>query len=280
MAARYRVIADDLRRRIIAGEYRSGESLPRQSDLAEAYETKRAVIAEAVRVLEGEGMVRAVRKRGTVVQWPTVRRRIERGNKISRDPGYTVAGITTPGAPGYNFPAAQAESWQAHGTPHASAEPCPLRVAELLQVAAGDRVVRRRRVTSPAGEPPFQLVDSWIHPNGIADAPRAAEPDTGPGGYLDRLEEVGHGPISWTEHVRARMPLVDEADLLQIATRAVVIEIARVGTSAKTRAPVEVTICTIPAERVEIITPLERDHTAQWPPRVKVRQRRARDRDH
>jgi len=30
-------------------------------------------------------------------------------------------------------------------------------------------------------------------------------------------------------------------------------------------APVEVTICVIPAERVEIITPLERDHTAQWP---------------
>ena len=71
----------------MAGEYRSGEPLPRQSDLAEAFETKRAVIAEAVRVLEGDGMVRAVRKRGTVVQWPMARRRIERGNKITRDPG-------------------------------------------------------------------------------------------------------------------------------------------------------------------------------------------------
>ena len=194
-----------------------------------------------------------------------LRRRIERGNKITRDPGYTVAGITVPGAPGYNFPAAQAESWQAHGTPRASAEPCPARVAELLRVAEGARVVRRRRVTSPAGEPPFQLVDSWIHPDGITDAPRAAESDTGRGGYLDRLEEAGHGPISWTEHVRARMPLPDEADLLQIAARAVVIEIARIGTSAKTQAPVEVTVCVIPGERVEIVTYLERDHTAQWP---------------
>jgi GntR family transcriptional regulator len=249
----------------MAGEYRSGEPLPRQSDLAEAYETKRAVIAEAVRVLEGEGMVRAVRRRGTVVQWPAVRRRIERGSKVTRDAGYTVAGVTVPGAAGYNFPAAQAESWQAHGTPRASVEACPARVAGLLRVAEGHPVVRRRRVTSPAGEPPFQLVDSWIHPDGIADAPRAGQPDTGPGGYLDRLEEADHGPVSWTEHVRARMPLPDEADLLQIAARAVVIEIARVGTSAKTRAPVEVTICVIPAERVEIITPLERDHTAQWP---------------
>lgn len=265
MTARYRVIADDLRRRIMAGEYRTGESLPRQSDLAVAYETKRAVIAEAVRVLEGEGMVRAVRKRGTVVQWPTVRRRIERGTKVTRDPSYTVAGITVPGAAGYNFPAAQAESWQAHGTPHASAEPCPARVADLLRVTEGTRVVRRRRVTSPAGEPPFQLVDSWIHPDGVTDAPRAAEPDTGPGGYLDRLEEAGHGPISWTEHARARMPHPSEADLLQIAARAVVLEFARVGISAKTHAPVEVTICVIPADRVEIITPLERDQTAQWP---------------
>lgn len=172
MTARYRAIADDLRRRIMAGEYHSGAPLPRQSDLAAAYETKRAVIAEAVRVLEGEGMVRAVRKRGTVVQWPAVRRRIERGTRITRDPGYTVAGITVPGTPGYNFPAAQAESWQAHGTPRASVEPCPPRVAELLQVAEGAPIVRRRRVTSPAGEPPFQLVDSWIHPDGIADAPR------------------------------------------------------------------------------------------------------------
>jgi DNA-binding GntR family transcriptional regulator len=257
--------ADDLRRRIMAEEYRSGEPLPRQSDLAQAYETKRAVIAEAVRVLESEGMVRAVRKRGTVVQWPSVRRRIERGTKITRDPGYTVAGITVPGAPSYNFPAAQAESWQAHGTLRASAEPCPARVAELLRVPEGAQVIRRRWVTSPAGEPPFQLVDSWIHPDGVADAPRAAQPDTGPGGYLDRLEEAGHGPIFWTEHVRARMPLPDEADLLEIAIRAIVVELARIGTSAKTRAPVEVTICLIPADRVEIITPLERDRSARWP---------------
>ena len=35
--------------------------------------------------------------------------------------------------------------------------------------------------------------------------------------------------------------------------------------ATRTGAPVEVTACVIPAERVEIITPLERDQTAQWP---------------
>jgi hypothetical protein len=77
-----------------------------------------------------------------------------------------MPGLTTPGTTGYNFPAAQAEQWQVHGRPRASEEPCPARVAELLGVPTGARAVRRRRVTSPASEAPFQLVDSWIHPGG------------------------------------------------------------------------------------------------------------------
>lgn len=265
MTARYRVIADDLRKRITSGEFPTGRSLPRMTDLAAAYTTTRAVIAEAVRVLEGEGLVRPVRKRGTVVQWPVTRRRVRRGTKITRNAAYTARGTATLGATGYNFPSAQAESWQVHGLPRVSAQPCPARVAEHLGVAPGERVTRRRRVTSPAGEPPYQLVDSWIHPAAVASAPRAAQADTGPGGYLDRIEEAGHGPIGWTEYIRARMPDPGEADLLEIAVRAVVMEIIRVGISAATQAPVEVTVCVIPADRVEFVTPLERDASATWP---------------
>src|SRR5690606_41348469 len=99
-----------------------------------------------------------------------------------------------------SLPDALPISWQAHGRPRVSAEPIPARPAELLGVDQGTPVVRRRRVTSPAGEPPFQIADTWIHPDAVADAPQVAERDTGPGGYLDRLEEAGHGPLGWTEH--------------------------------------------------------------------------------
>jgi GntR family transcriptional regulator len=265
MVARYRKIADELRQRIRAGEFATGESLPPQQELADSYHTTRAVISDAVRMLEGEGLLRAVRKRGTIVQYPVTRRRIERGTNITRDAGYAAEGVPGRTRGGYNFPAAQAESWVTHGTPRVLAESCPPRVAELLGVTEGEPVVRRRRVTSPKGEPPFQLADSWIHPTGVADAPRAAEPDTGPGGYLDRLEEAGHGPITWTEQLRGRMPTPAEADLLEIAVRAVVLEVCRVGVSARTNAPIEVTMCVIPADRVEIITPLQRDASARWP---------------
>jgi GntR family transcriptional regulator len=267
MVARFRQIADELRARIRTGEFATGESLPRQQELADRYHTTRAVISDAVRILEGEGLVRAVRKRGTVVQYPVVRRRIQRGTSITRDTGYAAEGVTGRTGGGYSFPAAQAESWITHGTPQASVEPCPQRVAELLGIDDGEFVVRRRRVTSPKDEAPFQLADSWIHPLGVADAPRAAEPDTGPGGYLDRLEEAGHGPITWTEHLRARMPTTTEADLLGIAVRASVLEICRVGVSARTNTPIEVTMCVIPADRAEIITPLRRDTSARWPTR-------------
>jgi GntR family transcriptional regulator len=117
----------------------------------------------------------------------------------------------------------------------------------------------------PTGEPPFQLVDTWIHPDAVADAPQVAEPNTGPGGYLDRLEQAGHGPITWTEIARVRMPSREEAALLGISTAVPVLELTRVGTSARTGAAIEATVCVIPGDRVELVTVLQREPSAKWP---------------
>ena len=260
--AGYREIADDLRRRIKAGELPTGTKV-RQQDLAAEYGTVRSVIADAVRVLEGEGLVRPIRRAGTVVQYPVTRRRITRGTQVTRG-SRVVGGIASP-VGGYSFPAAQGENWQAHGTPQVSTEPAPPRVAELLGVEEGEPVVRRRRVTGPEGEDPFQIADSWIHPDAVQAVPRCAEPDTGPGGYLDRLEEVpGYAPLSWEELTRARMPSREEARLLGISERGPVLELARASTAATGQA-VEVTVCVIPADRVELHADLSRAKSAAWP---------------
>ena len=253
--ARYKEIADDLRRRISAGEWQPGENLPGYADLTRAYRVGRTVIRAALAELEADGLILVAKKRGITVRDRGTRRRIQRGQTVTRDP-----------ARGYVMPAAASpyEPWQTHGRPRRSVEPIPPRPAELLGVEAGTPVLRRRRVTSPAGEPPFQLVDTWIHPRGVEDAPQVAEASTGPGGYLDRLEEAGHGPITWVEYTRARMPTPDEAKVLGIPPAVPVLEIARVGRSAATRAPVEVTICVIPSDRVELVTPLRRAPSARW----------------
>lgn len=255
MAVTHRELAARLREAIAEGRYRPGDTLPRLEAIADEHGVAYQTVRAAIRLLRSEGLVESVRRRGTVVL-DRERRRVNRGNLVTRDP-----------ARGYVMPAASRsnEPWQVHGQPHRDVLPIPTRPAELLDVEPGTEVLRRRRVTSPKDEAPFQLVDTWIPGDVVADAPRVAEAETGPGGYLDRLEDAGHGPLSWTEHLRVRMPTPEEAREVRISTAMPVMEIARVGTSATTTTPVEVTICVIPADRIEVITPLRRARSARWP---------------
>jgi GntR family transcriptional regulator len=266
MAQRSEEIADDLRRRIQEGEWRPGDVLPSMTVLAEEYGAARNTVAAAVEMLEDERLLWAARKRGTVVLRPGERRTIQRGNLVKRNTQHRLSdGTKVVG--GYNFPAAQSgdEVWAHHFPPTADMVEIPARPANKLKILPGTLVLRRRRCTGPAGEQPFQLSDSYIHPDAYAEAPQVAENGPGPGAWLDRLEEVGHGPIDWLEIQRSRMPTKEEADLLQMPTRIPVIEILRIGYSAKTQRPVEVTLVRIPGDRVEIISHLARDASAAWP---------------
>lgn len=256
MTARYREIADELRERIESGEYPPGSKLPGYEALTSTYSVGRGVIRDALSVLQVEGLIRVAKKSGITVREPGERRRVTRGNTVTRDP-----------LRGYIFPAASRpdEPWQVHGQPRRSFEAIPAEVAIQLGVDAGSEVLRRRRVTSPAGESPFQLIDTWIHPDGVTDAPQVAEPSTGLGGYLDRLEEAGHGPVVWTEILRGRMPTPDETRQLDIPAAMPVLVITRVGVSARTKQPIEVTACVIPTDRVEVVTELRRDRASRWP---------------
>lgn len=255
--AKYQEVADDLRRRIQSGEIRPGEKLPHTSDLVEQYGFSKETIRAAIDLLAGEGLVRTVKRLGTVVQpVPTERRRIKRGLMVMRDP-----------ARGYVFPAASRpdEPWAVHGRPRRAYVPAPVAVAETFGIEAGTDILRRRRVTSPAGEAPFQIVDTWISPEGVRDAPKVADESTGPGGYLDRLEESGHGPIGWQETTRTRMPSSEEAQLLEISKAVPVMEMTLVGTSGGTGRAVEVTVRVIPGDRVELVSDFRRDASAAWP---------------
>lgn len=251
-----REVADDLRARVLNKEKQPGETLATIAELADQYDVARETVRAAVKMVASEGLVRSVHRRGIVVQDRVRRRRIRRGQTVTRNP-HT----------GYVFPATHdaGEKWVAHGTPHRSLEAAPAIVADTFGVEVGSSVLRRRRVTSPEGEPPFQLVDTWLSPQAVADAPQVAEPSTGPGGYLDRLEEAGHGPISWREITRIRMPSPDEAKLLEISQALPVFEITMTGYSARTDQPVEVTIKVIPGDRVELYADLVRGESATWP---------------
>jgi DNA-binding GntR family transcriptional regulator len=257
--SRYLDIAAELRARIEGGEWEPGAKLPRMADLAREYSVNRDTLARAIAILEAEGLVWAVPRRGTVVRHGMSRPRRQRGNLVKRN-------IATD-SPGYSFPSASGQEVWTHRV-KATARPEKMtdpRLARMLGVPVGAEVMRRLRVTGPETEPPFQINDSWIHPRGVADAPAVADQAPGPGGWLYWLERAGHGPISWRETHRARMPAKEEADLLQIPMTLPVLEIVRVGTSAKDGRAIEVTMYVIPSDRVEQVVVLERDESARWP---------------
>ncbi len=58
LAPAYRVLSDDLRRRIVAGSLAQGEALPTEADLAERFGVHRSTIREGLRQLEQEGLLR------------------------------------------------------------------------------------------------------------------------------------------------------------------------------------------------------------------------------
>jgi len=258
-ASRYLDIAADLRTRILGGEWQPGAKLPRMMDLARRYGVNRDTLARAIAILEAEGLVWAVPRRGTIVRHGMVRPRRPRGNLVKRN-------LAT-GTPGYSFPSASGqEVWKHHITPTARPEKLTdPRLARMLGVPEGTEVMRRFRVTGPETEPPFQINDTWIHPRAADEVPEVANQAPGPSDWIYRVELAGHGPISWRETHRARMPTKEEADLLQIPVTIPVLEIVRVGTSAKDDLPIEVTMYVIPSDRVEQVVILERDETATWP---------------
>lgn len=266
--APYRDIERDLERRIDAGEWAAGEALPRMEDLARDYGVSRNSIARAIKSLADKGKLWSVPRRGTTVR-PAMRRRITRGNLVKRNTRHVTAGGERISG-GYSFPAASSgELWIHHVAPTVTDAPiADARLADFLKVPVGTAILRRRRVTGPPGEPPFQLSETWIHPRGVADAPQVAEPlGTGPGAWIDRLERAGHGPIEWVEFHRARLPSAEEAALLEIPKGLPIQEIVRVGYSAKDERAIEVTRVVIPSDRVEEVVHLKRDSSAAWPHR-------------
>jgi DNA-binding GntR family transcriptional regulator len=260
--ARYLAIADALERRIRAGEWAAGATLPHRTELVKEYEASRATIDAAVGVLETRGLAWALPKRGTVVRYGAARERRPRGNIVKRN--------TAGDSYGYSFPSASGtEVWLHHVKPTGGEEPLTdPRLARLLGVPEGTMTFRRHRVTGPETEPPFQISDTWVHPDIARDVPEVATQQSGPvSSWIYHIEKAGHWPITWMEFHRARLPAREEADELQIPLSVPVLEIVRIGRSGSTGKPVEITRYVIPSDRVETVQMLKRDEAAQepWP---------------
>jgi GntR family transcriptional regulator len=225
----YRQIADQLREAIRKGEYGEGDPLPSETALADTYGVTRMTAREAIDVLKNEGLVRSEHGRGVFVRkQPTVLRLARnRFTKAWREEGrgaYDVEMRRLGMAPGVEL------------TELGPVTP-PARIAERLNLPAGEKALIRRRQMYADGQP-MQLATSYV-PWAFAEGTQMVERDSGPGGIYSRLAEVGHRPVRFTEEVATRMPTPEEARFLRLTDPQPVLNLFRTAFD-EAETPVEV----------------------------------------
>lgn len=82
---------EDLARRIYSGDFRPGQQLPSEPDLARAYKVSRMTIREAIKGLQREHLVYSRRGHGTFVTYTPITRpitRLQSGTELATELGY------------------------------------------------------------------------------------------------------------------------------------------------------------------------------------------------
>ncbi|ATY14179.1 GntR family transcriptional regulator [Amycolatopsis sp. AA4] len=212
MGIGYRDLAASLREAIQRGEYAPDSTLPKQEELAQDYGVNINTVRKAVGVLEAEGLVTPIRRRGTVVRArpPMKRLGVERYAKSKWKYGDTVAFVADREASGREWKSA--DQTQTVSRVEADAE-----IAEALGVEVGSSVYERARLVKDAGRPTHTL-SSYYRPEDV-EGTRLVDETPGPagrgGGFLV-LTLQGLEPDTISETVCSRMPTPDEIETLEL----------------------------------------------------------------
>jgi GntR family transcriptional regulator len=234
----YRQIADHLRAAIHSGQFGAGAQLPSERALMDTYRAARGTVRQAIAALRAEGLIDIEQGRGAFVRRrpPVQRKAYDRFARRHRDAGkaaYTVEMEKEGRRP-------EVEVLEI------APGPAPAEMARLLQVPEGSQVLIRRRRYLADGQP-MELATSYL-PWELVQGTKITETDTGPGGIYARLEEMGHQLKRFTEDVRARMPLPEEARALHLPPGVPVFALVRTAYDVEDT-PVEVCDTVMAADR-------------------------------
>jgi GntR family transcriptional regulator len=247
--ARWREVAQALREAIAADTYPPGTKIPKEEELQQQYDVSRTTIRRAVAQLTAEGLLTPVRRGGTTVREQPERTVLALDTQAWRD------------ELGYYF-SQTVQNLRALTTPTVAQSPCPPDIAPLLGIAPGDPVVVRDRVMGdPATGRVVQLATSYL-PADLAAGTVLAQPETGPGGIYDRMENyLGWGRLDWEGVITARPATPEETELLHLDAGVPVLCVTRMSIATAGAAEgrvVEVNTTRRDASRVEIRYPITR----------------------
>jgi len=223
---RYHEIAEELRRRIGAGELTPGRLLPSEAELGAAYATSRITVRKALEVLRSDGLVESKQGFGWFVPADPLRQSLGRLGTIESQ--LVEAGIaSTRRILDFGFIAA------------------PARVRTVLGVR---RVLEVRRVNLADGEP-FARVTVWC-PEALGKRLSLADVERQP--FYELLDGV---LSSATQTIGAGAASVVDAELLRVPPGSPVLLCQRI-TSGVDGSPVLLSQHVFPGHRTEFVVDL------------------------
>ena len=224
-------IADDLRRRLVDGEFE--DHFPTDEELTRDYEVSRQTVREAVRHLTQDGLVVRQRGRGTSVTPPVLEQPLHSV--------YSLASTVRAGGIEERSEVLAAEC-----------RPANSEAAERLDVGAGTEVVFIERLRF-AGAEPIAWDRSWLPAD---QAGALLNADLSSGGLYEVLATRCALRITggW-ERIRPVVPEAAERKLLRLPTKVAAFSIERLALVGET--PIEWRRSLIRGDRYTLI--------AQWP---------------
>lgn len=225
----HRQIAESLHQRIRSGEWAAGERIPSIPAFAEAYGVAKQTVQRAIDQLRVEGLLITRPGSGTYVRG--TRRRL---NRLSR--GRYGA------RRGYHVDLAARYRQQLLGVGRA---PAPAEVADAFGVTAGAEMIRRQHLVRSDEDQPVELGASWFRPEDAENTSLVRELAYGRPLYQEVEEVTGRRYATAADHLTARLPTREEAQILHIRADTPVLHLLHIAYDDDRR-PIEVAQATWP----------------------------------
>ncbi|MEU5436458.1 GntR family transcriptional regulator [Streptomyces sp. NPDC020719] len=245
-------VADDLRRRLAAGEWAVGDKLPSRAQLAAHYRVGANVMQKAQERLIIEGLLEGRAGSGTYVRVPRERQRlVHSSHREQRGTSPFLAAMVELGLHG---------TWDAHSQARTVA---PDPIAHRLRITPGDPCVRTDYEFLADGQP-AQTATSW-EPMAITGGTAVLLPEMGPmagKGVIERMRSIGVTVAKAVEVPRPSRATQAQANLLGISLGDLVLVIERTYYDTDGR-PVETADIVVPDVRWEVAYEYGIEHDAR-----------------
>ncbi|CAM5314898.1 MULTISPECIES: GntR family transcriptional regulator [Streptomyces] len=220
--ALYQQVASAIREAILSGEFAPDSLLPSEAQLMARYGVSRPTVRNAIAALRAEGLIDVRHGKGSFVRSDgqpvlTLERRITRTS-------------------GGTFAMPNGDLWKEAEEPSTYRARTTKVTGQLLHLDEEEALFGcDRLLTDPATG--TRAMHRTLIPFEVAETVRglAADPGAHPAAIYQLLTQGGH-TLSWTETVRARMPLPDERTTLQIPDATPILHLTRVTRGADDRA--------------------------------------------